>query len=1588
MPGALGISSNCAAVIAVTILVAGSAGRAQTQNPASREQTPRLTMAAETPRNLVMAGRVLDDGRIALEAGGEGESVLIGETITAIPVLDKEPVGFLNGFAGRSGLFIARGSGDGDLDVRAYASPDTWLYSSTVWPYQFAAISRDGATLARLDRRATSGRTVAVQLSNLYFPASMPNGMAADKETAIWKLVTDANVSVVANADFFYSFGQKGLLVAVDRFSGTVHRYDTTKQTELSAIPLPDPRPNGAQMFQFATHFVSAAQLSADGTAVAVSQPEFGVRVVRLSDGAIVASTKPDLSPDAMAPLTGGGFLLATEDGRLLRWNGGEPVELARLTSGVSHIVPLETKKLVAVASADGVNHLLDLDSGGERMILLLDGKDQWALVAPDGRFDASDFGAKGLGWSVDGATLPFEDFADDLATPGLSEELITGKYETTTVKLAQKERRLPALAVSAQPAQQGTRAKVTLTLHASAGVEIRNPRLKRNGVMVKEWEGTYKDGAALGDEVDLVTGIDNVFTAYAYNQDNVKSEDAKATLHDTGKPIRPGELWVIAVGINEYENPIFNLHYAVNDARLAAWSLAVQRQSVAEAGKIATEHPMRGYEGKTILNDAKHFIDMHPSMGPAHVKLLLNLDATRAGILGAIRDYAAKARPEDTFVVFFAGHGVAVDKRYYMLPHDLSFSGNPSELSAAPASALLQSAISDVDLRQALSTEQASTAALLLDACQSGALTGDSPLERRGPMDSEGLRQLAYDKDMYLLAASLSTQSAAEQASIEDGVLTYTLFQRGLLDDASSTTTTPAGPGPVLLGEWLGWATRSIQLEPGTVLERMRGFGSSASTAQKQTAASAHSASSGVAIQQPRLFAPPRDLPIIVAMGAATLDPLTVATQLPPGTEGAPVETVPGLPAPSSGTTDNSIALKDFETLGLRPNSLGALSSGRLRPDGRTMVAIRNGGVAEIDLVKARLLWTRSLPDTARACDMTAKGELACISASGRVFELSASVDSTVTQIAQLSGIDGASLIHWLNGGNLLAVRGQLARVLRRDGTIVKSLDQPTTQFPFPNALAFDEKSERLFLYGWEFDKAGQVITSFDVPSFTAGSSEPMAPAPDSTGIAGMAISPGGGLLVILDFDGRVTVRNLRSGSAMKLPGELTDGPAQGPATAVAFLSVNELLVALAGGTVLHVDPGTGTVTDKDQSAAAPILEIVQQEGVQVRAGIGPEGSLAVWRGMDTEAGSVVPGGRYLMYLAFAADGRLQALMETENRLRLFSLPGPAALHEAQIGVPGILKWRSGGFLAFGSGARLLRWDPETLEVLAPVDIGTANHFAEGAEISPDGAWAAWIEQPKLSADVDVAAPAPVAHVKNLTTGAELTLPNSGGVPKEVFFTPDSRSLAVFTMPETMSIIDVSGGVTFVPLGSIRGKAYRIPGLPSGMVRFDTNARTMLALSTMSGDMWLCDLFHGDNGKMMRRETLTSMPSVVELDTNGKHAVIGMMDGSVMWWDTSAKPVSLPALSAAIVSVAFRPDGNGFAAGSTDGTIAWFHTPGSGAPVLEAVTRWNEEGKTWVTTGRDGQQSISEAPVLNPQSGNAPDLLQQLVLRGTVAPR
>jgi hypothetical protein len=148
-------------------------------------------------------------------------------------------------------------------------------------------------------------------------------------------------------------------------------------------------------------------------------------------------------------------------------------------------------------------------------------------------------------------------------------------------------------------------------------------------------------------------------------------------------------------------------------------------------------------------------------------VTVLLDQQATRAGILDAFDRLAARVKPNDTFLFYIASHGVRDndDKRFLLIPQDAA------DLSSLQA--LGRSAIDETTLIAALSRIRARDALLFLDTCYSGAVTADA------------LANVGHETGRYLLAASSSVQEALDSYDNRNGVFVYAV-REGLEGRAS----------------------------------------------------------------------------------------------------------------------------------------------------------------------------------------------------------------------------------------------------------------------------------------------------------------------------------------------------------------------------------------------------------------------------------------------------------------------------------------------------------------------------------------------------------------------------------------------------------------------------------------------------------------------------------------------------------------------------------------------------------------------------------------------------------------------------------
>ena len=540
------------------------------------------------------------------------------------------------------------------------------------------------------------------------------------------------------------------------------------------------------------------------------------VKIYNASGGQEVLSLNVGANDVKALAFSADSRLLATAsaDSTIKLWDaasGGEVRSLAGEGENVNSLAFSPDGRLLASTSYEGSTALWDAKTG-ERLATLIstgDGGD-WLVVTPDGLFDGSPAAWNQILWRFSQNTFdvsPVETFFNEFFYPGLLSDIAAGKRPKAPRDISVIDRRQPVVAMTTSAGVGSSVSSRTVGVSiqvkdALAGAK--DVRLFRNGSLVRVWRGDVlqgKTGATLEATIPVVAG-ENRLTAYAFNRDDVKSADATLDITGADSLKRAGTAYVLAVGVNQYENAQYNLKYAAADAQ--DFAEEVRRQQT-QLGR---------YERVEVVP-------------------LIDADATKANILSALRLLAGSvasppagspkslaqlkpAQPEDTVVVYFAGHGTAHGNRFYLIPHDLGYTGSRDSLDAAGLQAVLSHSVSDEELQSAVEGLDAGQLLMVIDACNSGqALEAEE--KRRGPMNSKGLAQLAYEKGMYILTAAQSYQAALEAAQLGHGLLTYALVDEGM--KAMAADEEPKD-GVLQAREWLDYATERV---PQMQLEKMK---------------------------------------------------------------------------------------------------------------------------------------------------------------------------------------------------------------------------------------------------------------------------------------------------------------------------------------------------------------------------------------------------------------------------------------------------------------------------------------------------------------------------------------------------------------------------------------------------------------------------------------------------------------------------------------------------------------------------------------------------------------------------------------------
>ncbi len=423
-------------------------------------------------------------------------------------------------------------------------------------------------------------------------------------------------------------------------------------------------------------------------------------------------------------------------------------------------------------SSADGTTRIWDFASGKEsaRFVSFMDG--EWIAITPEGYYTCSANGDAHLNVRIGGEVFGIENYREAFYRPDLVTLALRGSTLQNFRQIADVKQP-PSVSIVNAP-QEASSGEMTVTLRIEdRGGGIGDIRVFLNGTAVvmeslrgmmivpnekekpsgqpgKSGQQDEKDGKAVYKRYTIkLTSGKNVIRTLVFNGDNtMQSNEAlhevTAFFQTTVKP----SLYALVVGINEYQNPAFQLKYPVADAELFSTTLQKTASTLYQKTNIR--------------------------------KLITQEETSRESILRELVTYHT-LNPEDVFVFYVASHGTVDDGEYFLIT---------SNVGSTRTEKLKTDAISQTVLKEVIANIPATKKLIVLDTCNAGAL-GDAlqvALLTRGMSEDAAIKILSRAVGVTILSASTSVQEALEGYN-QHGLFTYVLSEglQGRADKGNS---------------------------------------------------------------------------------------------------------------------------------------------------------------------------------------------------------------------------------------------------------------------------------------------------------------------------------------------------------------------------------------------------------------------------------------------------------------------------------------------------------------------------------------------------------------------------------------------------------------------------------------------------------------------------------------------------------------------------------------------------------------------------------------------------------------------------------
>ena len=719
---------------------------------------------APVQKNIELGGQAI--GFSSVRFSPDGKYVLGGTSGRSIKLWDAATSGQLRSFAESRTLGdVAEFSPDGKLVAWLEDDPDVkGAIDIVLWDQRHA-------------RRFNTLKGHTGDVSSIAFSADSKTLVSGslDGTIKVWNIdIAQAEKSFSADpyagilvafsqAKTFATAGSKDLLVTLrDSDTGTILK-------SLSGLD----------------SYAEAIAFSPDGKTLAVGSREGSVHLWNVESGHHLTPLVGHLESVTALAFSPDGKVIASVslDQTIKLWSIGTGELMNSFTGHTSFIKSVTFSpngKFLVTGSADGTIKLWQLSGDNLATLIALNDND-WAVVTPNGLFDASPGARKLMHYVVGLEPIRLEQMKDTYYVPGLLQKIINGTELPNKVTLFSARDLFPLVEYQPpKPNETSFQAKLLnrgggightqLFVNGKecgkeSGVETRPADFNRNQQILLLQVDLGKCGLLVPDEENRVELVTQNVTGTINSRGSTRGVAFNTRISGPLK-LEPPHIYAIVAGISDYASSKLYLRYAASDAENFA--------SVLEIGAT-----------KLVGADRVHIRLLTSDSQVANVRFGVRdakaTTATKRNLESAFTEFE-KATPKDVFIVYFAGHGVSINLNQDSLQMGgdtyLYLTQEATTTDLGDGNLRQAMALSSDELAELMKHNKALKQVLILDTCAAGAAAG-SLAKRDIPSDQiKAIDRLQNRIGFFVLMGSAADKASYETTRYGHGLLTYSLLQ------------------------------------------------------------------------------------------------------------------------------------------------------------------------------------------------------------------------------------------------------------------------------------------------------------------------------------------------------------------------------------------------------------------------------------------------------------------------------------------------------------------------------------------------------------------------------------------------------------------------------------------------------------------------------------------------------------------------------------------------------------------------------------------------------------------------------------------